>query len=104
MMKSLSFLLLPIVLLACTPSEIVDDVARRSAKSVVHPIVQDHFPGRHSEAITNCVIDNSTASEILSLARDAGTGPDAETVNTVLTIVRRPDTIRCVTRQGFALI
>lgn len=79
----------------CFTDDIVQDTSREAAKRVVTPIIVDKFPGRNTEAYSNCVIDNATTSEIFSLAKAAVTGVDQDTVNTVVGISTRGDTLKC---------
>ncbi len=89
-----------LALTACTTTNPMDAVARASAKSVVLPVVQQRLPGPQAEAVAVCVIDNANSTEILSLARDVGTRAGTTTVQTIATILQRPDTIQCVLRAG----
>lgn len=84
---------------ACTPG-IQDQLARDAAKTAVRPVLQQRLPGVPVEPATDCIIDNATASEILSLAADAVTGPTANTVQIVSNILVRPDTITCLANEG----
>jgi hypothetical protein len=46
--------------------------------------------------VTDCIIDNASGSEIVSIAADAVAGqPSPETVSLVIEIAGRPDTVRC---------
>ncbi|WP_224825368.1 hypothetical protein [Cognatishimia sp. MH4019] len=92
-----------VVLVGCDTG-IGDSVARETARSVVKPIVAQYLPGPGGEAITDCVIDNASGAEILQLARAAATGPDDSTVQVVLDISRRPDTINCISRDGLSAV
>ena len=71
------------LLAACTP-ESQDAVARESAKSVVNPILAERFPGLPVSLATDCVIDNATTQEIVTLGLgradrgDAADDPDDE--------------------------
>ena len=86
-------------------AELQDQVARDAAKSVVRPVLADRFPGVPLEPATDCIIDNATAGEILSLASDAAQGaPDAGTVETVLTIGARPETLSCLATEGLPVL
>lgn len=82
----------------CITDGIVQDTSREAAKRVVTPIVIDKFPGRNTEAYSNCVIDNATTDEIFSLATAAVAGVDQDTVNTVVGISTRGDTLKCFVR------
>jgi hypothetical protein len=85
---------------ACTTTNPVEAVARASAKSVVLPVVQQRLPGPQAEAVAVCVIDNATTPEIMSLARDVGTRAGTTTVQTIATILQRPNTVQCVLGVG----
>lgn len=85
---------------ACTTTNPMDALARASAKSVVLPVVQQRLPGPQAEAVAVCVIDNANAAELASLARDVGTRAGTTTVQTIATILQRPDTVQCVLRAG----
>jgi hypothetical protein len=88
-------------LTACVDSEPANYIAREAAKDAVRPVLQRRLPGVPVEPAVNCVIDNATASEILSLAEDGVTGtPDDGTVRIVSDIVRRQGTIDCLIREG----
>ncbi|HHI69831.1 MAG TPA: succinate dehydrogenase [Rhodobacteraceae bacterium] len=82
--------------LGACDSAIVQDTSREAAKRVVTPIVVDKFPGRNTEGYTNCIIDNATTDEIFSLAKAAVTGADQGTINTVIGISTRPETVKCI--------
>ena len=84
---------------ACTP-QMQDELARDAAKNAVRPVLQERLPGIPVEPATDCVIDNATAGEILSLAADAVTGPTANTVEIVSDILSRPETLTCLATEG----
>ena len=89
-----------LALTACTTNDPVEAVARATAKSVVLPVVQQRLPGPQAEAVAVCVIDNANKDEIFSLARDVGTRAGTTTVQTVATILQRPNTLQCVLGAG----
>lgn len=94
-----------LVLLAAGCADVQDQLAQDAARSAVRPVLADRFPGVPLEPATDCVIDNATAGEILSLAADATVGqPDAGTVDTVLTILTRQDTISCLATEGLPVL
>lgn len=81
--------------------EVQNEIAREAARSAVRPVLEENFPGIPLEPATDCIIDNATADEIISLAGDAARGaPDAGTVETVLTVATRPETISCLAIEG----
>lgn len=100
-MRALCFaILLGLTAVACAPVEqAIDQTARQGAKGVVTEILATRFPQVPKALITpftDCIIDNSNASEIRTYARAALTGVDDQTVATVRTVLSRPETIRCL--------
>lgn len=89
-------------LVACAPGA-QDQIARSAAKEAVRPVLAERFPGVPLDGATDCVIDNATSQEILTLAADAVTGPTASTVEVVARIVTRPEAVECLIREGAAL-
>lgn len=88
---------------ACTP-EAQDELTRDAARTAVRPVLEKRFPGVPLEPATDCIIDNATSRELLSLAADAVTGPTANTVEVVSDIASRPDTIRCLATEGLPVL
>ncbi len=78
-------------------------LARSQAKSVVNSVVAQKLPGVNVAPVTDCVIDNASMSEIYTISKGAVVGVDAATVTTVMTIVKRPDTLNCITKNGLSL-
>jgi hypothetical protein len=85
-----------------TGQDMMQDGTRKAAKSVVTPVIAQKFPGRNTEAITDCVIDNATTRELLGLAKDAVTGGTGS-VATVITITGRPGTLKCIVKSELRL-
>jgi hypothetical protein len=88
-----------LALAACTP-EMQDELTRDAAKRAVRPVIAERFPGIPLEPATDCIIDNASSREILTLAADAATGPTASTVEIVGRIASRPETVRCLAEEG----
>lgn len=88
---------------ACTP-QMQDEITRDAARTAVRPVLEQRFPGVPLEPATDCIIDNATSRELLSLAADAVTGPTANTVEVVTDIASRPDTIRCLATEGLPVL
>ena len=87
------------ILVGCSGAQSVfDDTARSAAKSVVTPIVSERFPKLPAEDVSNCIIDNASGSEILTLAKGATLGVDNETIEVVSKIARRPETANCIAK------
>jgi len=95
MFRSIIFGMVLVGLSGCVTDGIVQDTSREAAKRVVTPIIVDKFPGRNTEAYSNCIIDNATTDEIFSLAKAAVTGVDQSAVETVIGISARRGTIEC---------
>lgn len=91
-------------LAACDPQAAADNVARAAARSVVVPVVGQYLPGPAAETAAVCIIDNATAAEIQSLARDVGTRAGTTTVSTVLAVAGRPGTLQCLGTRGLGPI
>ncbi|MFT5001661.1 MAG: hypothetical protein ACI875_002674 [Planctomycetota bacterium] len=92
---------LAVLLLAgCLGQDIANDVARDQAKGVVTPMVQERFPGLPADEISDCIIDNASAQEILIIAKAAVVGADSETSKTVVSILGRKGTLTCVAKSG----
>ncbi len=80
-------------------------VARESARGVVNNVVETRFPGVPITPVTDCIIDNASGSEIVSIASDAvARTPSPETVQLVIEIARRPDTIQCFVEDAGPLV
>lgn len=85
-----------------TGQDLMQEGTRKAAKSVVTPVVAQKFPGRNTEAITNCVIDNATTKELLGLAKDAATGGTGSAA-TVINIAGRTGTLKCIVKSELRL-
>ncbi|MGR3511217.1 MAG: hypothetical protein ACU0GG_00525 [Paracoccaceae bacterium] len=88
-----------VCLTACTQAQ-QDELTRDAAKRAVRPVLEERLPGVPVEPATDCIIDNASSGELLSLAADAVTGPTANTVEIVSDIATRPETIRCLATEG----
>ncbi len=100
LLKSIG-LVAAVTLAACTPAQ-QDELTRDAARTAIRPVLEENFPGVPLEPATDCVIDNASSSELLSLAADAVTGPTANTVEIVGRIVSRPETIKCLAEEGLS--
>ncbi|MFD1195611.1 hypothetical protein ACFQ3C_13135 [Seohaeicola saemankumensis] len=86
-------------LAACTPAD-QDRLTRDAARAAITPVLVQRFPGVPLEPALECIIQNATARELLALAADSLTGPTANTVELVNSIVSRPDTLTCLLANG----
>lgn len=99
------FVVAALALTGCSVAQQSADIlARDKAKQVVNGVVAERFPGVNAAPVTDCIIDNASAGEILTIAGAAITGPDAGTVELVSEIAQRPDTITCIAQNGLAII
>jgi len=90
----LAMMMLP-VLAACSPEDVADKVGRRTAETVVQPVVG-------SGAATQCVVQNADAGEIQSLVRDVGTVAGSSTKALIRLIAARAPTQDCFRAAGIA--
>lgn len=72
-----------------------DMLARDAAKGVVNTVVATRFPGVNAAPVTDCIIDNASGGEIVTIAQAAVVGTTQETTNLIVEIAQRPETVRC---------
>ena len=82
-----------------------DALARHAAKGVVNNVVASKFPGVDATPVTDCIIDNASGAEIVTIAEAAVVGTSQQTTELVVAIARRPETQRCAASSylGIAL-
>lgn len=66
----------------------------------MNPILQEQFPGVPITPISNCVINNASSGEIITLGSAAVTGVTPQTTETVTDILAKPSTVNCITNAG----
>jgi hypothetical protein len=94
-----------LALSACSAAQdAVTQATRDTAKGVVNGIVEQRFPGLNARPITDCIIDAASVSEILTIASASVAGVDAQTIDTVVGISQRPDTVKCIAKSGLAML
>ena len=93
-------LLLPFALAACDPAEMADKAMRRTAETVVMPVVNVNMPAGPAEAATRCILDAASPDEVRLLARDVGVEAGSSTKATIRTIALRPAAQACFAAQG----
>ena len=86
--------LLAVSLGACTPA-VQDQLTREAARATITPVVVERFPGVPVEPALDCIIDNASSAQLLSLAADTVTGPNAATAQIVSDIASQPETLSC---------
>mmetsp|Transcript_1004 Transcript_1004/g.1948 ORF Transcript_1004/g.1948 Transcript_1004/m.1948 type:complete len:121 (-) Transcript_1004:2234-2596(-) len=86
----------PLLLSACVGfQDAADQLARQQARAYVNAEVERRFPGIDATPITNCVIDNASAQEIVTIAGGIALGDSTAASNTVGDILQRPATLQC---------
>ena len=89
---------------ACDKAEqAVDKAARTTAKAAVDEVLVTQFsfiPKNQITPYSDCVVDSASSGEILSLTRDAIGQVSQSTLNTVQTILTRPQAIKCIAEAG----
>ncbi len=104
-MRLLAILALPLLLAGCdAANDAADAIARERAKSVVNGIVARRFPGVTVAPVTDCIIDAASAGEIISIARDSVGGVQPATVELVVDIASRPESVQCIAENGLVLL
>ncbi len=76
----------------------VDDATRSQARKAVNASLGQKLPGVDLSPLTDCVINNASSKEILTLAGMAVRGVDQETANLILQISTRPETVQCIAK------
>jgi hypothetical protein len=99
MIRSL-FLLLPLALAACDPAELADKAVRRTAESVVYPVVNIDMPAGPAQVATGCILDAAGPDELRLLARDVGVEAGTSTKATIRNIALRPAAQSCFAAGG----
>lgn len=98
-MRGVAILIGAALLAGCTMmQDTADQIARQQARGVVNAEMQARFPGANAEPLTDCVIDNASAQEILTIAGGVALGQSDAATNTISAVLQRPDTARCAAR------
>lgn len=100
-LKTLAALVLTVPLAACGAGQFAKDVGgvatQTAARTVVAPIVATQVPGLAGTRMTDCIIANASAAELVVLASYTGKPVDETATSLVSTILARPATISCAT-------
>jgi hypothetical protein len=94
------FLAAGVGLSACDPGELVDSALRRTAFSVVNPVVNIDMPAEPARLATNCILDAASQEELKLLARDVGVEAGTATRATIRDIAIRPAAQSCYAANG----
>ena len=98
-------LLLPVALAvlalaACDPAELVNDTLKRTAHTVVFPVVNIDMPAEPARLATKCILDAASEEELRLLARDVGVEAGTATKATIRAIAVRPAAQACFSANG----
>lgn len=88
------------LLAACDPQVLADKAMRRTAETVVRPVLARELPGNVAEAATQCVLGAAGTDEIRALARDVGVEAGTLTVQNIRNLATRPSAAACFARNG----
>ncbi len=96
MMRSLAIIAL-LATSACVGGfqDAADQIAREQARTYVNQEVERRFPGVDATLVTDCVINNASAQEIITIAGGIALGNTDAASSTVGDILSRPSTIQC---------
>ena len=89
-----------LLLVACDPAELADKAVRRTAETVVQPVLARELPGPVADAATQCVLDAATPEEMRALARDAGVEAGSQTILNIRNLATRPAAAACFAARG----
>ena len=89
-----------IALSACDPAELAGKAVRRTAESVVFPVVNIDMPADPARAATTCILDAASPDELRLLARDVGVEAGTSTKATIREIALRPGAQACFMAAG----
>ncbi len=92
--------MIAMTLAACDPAELVDNALKRTAYSVVFPVVNIDMPGGPAQQATNCILDAASEVELRLLARDVGVEAGSSTKATIRDIAQRPAAQACFAANG----
>ena len=98
--NALSALVALSLLAACDPQVLADKAMRRTAETVVRPVLARELPGGVAEAATQCVLDAADPEETRALARDVGVEAGTLTVQNIRNLATRPAAADCFARNG----
>ncbi|MEM7724584.1 MAG: succinate dehydrogenase [Pseudomonadota bacterium] len=93
----------PALLMGCVAAQnAADAVAREQARTFVDAEVQRRAPGVDARPLTNCVINEASAQEIVTIAGGTAIGNEQLASQTVGAILQRPGTQQCLTGNIFS--
>lgn len=96
-----ALILMPLVLLAaCSPRDMADSMTRKTAGTVVQPVVAQWMTGPQADQATGCITAAASPEELQLLLRDIGTRAGTDTVRNVKAIAKKPQAQACLAGLG----
>jgi hypothetical protein len=89
-----------LLLAGCDPAELVTDTLKRTAHTVVFPVVNIDMPAEPARLATKCILDAASEDELRLLARDVGVEAGTATKATIRSIAVRPGAQSCFAANG----
>jgi hypothetical protein len=84
----------------CDPAEVVDSALKRTAHTVVFPVVNVDMPAEPARLATKCILDAAGEEELKLLVRDVGVEAGTATKATIRQIALRPAAQTCFAANG----
>lgn len=82
--------------LPATPAQpVLDGASRALARNTINAQMEKRIPGADVSPYTDCVVNNASTSEMLSIASAAQSGGSGA-ANTIASIVTRPAASQCI--------
>lgn len=85
---------------ACDPAEVADKALKRTARSVVFPVVNVDMPAGPAQSATDCILAEATPDEVRLLSRDVGVVAGSSTKAEIRAIALRPGAQACFAAAG----
>jgi hypothetical protein len=89
-----------LLLAGCDPAELVTNTLKRTAHTVVFPVVNIDMPAEPARLATKCILDAASEDELRLLARDVGVEAGTATKATIRSIAVRPRAQSCFAANG----
>jgi hypothetical protein len=99
-MRAVAALAAVALLAACDPAAVADKALRRTAETVVFPVVNLDMPAGPAQSATDCILATATSDELRLLARDVGVVAGTSTKATIRSIALRPAAQSCFAAAG----
>ena len=99
-MRLLGIIAATVLLSGClAPEAAVEQTARSAAKGVINTVMAQKLPGVNTAPYVDCIVDQASTEDLITIAKAAVTGIDNSTVSIVTTIASQPETISCMAQN-----